>query len=78
MLAGSTLYDIPSLKNYFQDLDFILATVADGPTKSFAFRRLKYLDSSFGMYVLLNESKEIQEQKVGNRKNHFILSTHFL
>ena len=33
-------------------MDFILNVISDGPTKSFAFRRLRYLESKFHMYVL--------------------------
>ncbi|KAG5341099.1 hypothetical protein C0989_011691 [Termitomyces sp. Mn162] len=56
-------FDIPSIREYFVDLDYILGVIADGPTKSFAFRRLKYLASKFEMYALLNESQEIADMK---------------
>lgn len=46
------------------DLDFVLNVISDGPTKSFAFRRLKYLSSGWEMYNLLNEYKEIADMKV--------------
>lgn len=55
--------DVPSPKNYFQDLDFVLSVISDGPTKSFAFRRLKYLESKWNMYILLNEYEELAEAK---------------
>ncbi|CAG8530263.1 11560_t:CDS:10 [Diversispora eburnea] len=35
---------IPSNKEYFMDLDFILGVISDGPTKSYAYRRLLYLE----------------------------------
>lgn len=38
---------------------------SDGPAKSFAFRRLRYLDSSWQMYILLNEFQEMADSKVG-------------
>lgn len=47
------------------DLDFVLGVIADGPTKSFAFKRLQYLSSKFTMYMLLNEPAEVIEMKVG-------------
>jgi AMP deaminase len=31
--------------------------------KSFAYKRLKYLESLFNMYVLLNDAAEKKEQK---------------
>lgn len=38
---------------------------SDGPAKSFAFRRLKYLASKWNLYCLLNEYQEIADVKVG-------------
>jgi hypothetical protein len=58
------LYDVPSLLEYFVDLDFVLRTVMKGPAKSFASRRLKYLSSKFTMYGLLNEFQELADMKV--------------
>ncbi|KAK0487740.1 hypothetical protein IW261DRAFT_1558788 [Armillaria novae-zelandiae] len=56
-------FDIPSIREYFVDLDYILGVISDGPTKSFAFRRLKYLASKFTMYSLLNEFQELADMK---------------
>ncbi|KAG6915896.1 hypothetical protein DXG01_009363 [Tephrocybe rancida] len=56
--------DVPSIREYFVDLDYVLGVIADGPTKSFAFRRLKYLASKFEMYSLLNEFQELADMKV--------------
>ncbi|KAI8824313.1 uncharacterized protein EV422DRAFT_316060 [Fimicolochytrium jonesii] len=53
----------PTIKDYFMDMDFVVETISDGPTKSFAFRRLRYLESKFHMYVLLNEYQEIADTK---------------
>ncbi|KAJ7160135.1 hypothetical protein C8R46DRAFT_1177863 [Mycena filopes] len=57
------VYDIPSIREYFVDLDYVLGVISDGPTKSFAFRRLKYLASKFTMYSLLNEFQELSDMK---------------
>jgi AMP deaminase len=46
------------------NLDYIIGVISDGPTKSFAHRRLKYLASKFEMYILLNEHNETAEMKV--------------
>jgi AMP deaminase len=46
------------------DLDYLIGVISDGPTKSFAHRRLKYLSSKFEMYMLLNEHNETVEMKV--------------
>jgi len=58
-------FDVPNIREYFVDLDFVLSTIADGPTKSFAFRRLKFLASKYEMYTLLNENQEVADMKVG-------------
>lgn len=62
--AEKHLFDIPTLRDYFIDLEKILAVISDGPTKSFAFRRLKYLASKWSMYSLLHEQEEIAAMKV--------------
>jgi AMP deaminase len=58
------LFDVPTIKDFFVDLDTVLSIVTDGPTKSFAFRRLKYLSSKWQMYSLLNEYQELADMKV--------------
>jgi AMP deaminase len=58
------LFDVPSIREYFVDLDYVLGVISDGPAKSFAFRRLKYLSSKFTMYTLLNEYQEMADMKV--------------
>ena len=62
--ANKPAYAIPTIKEYFQDLDYVLSIISDGPTKSFAFRRLKYLSSKFTMFTLMNEFQELAEKKV--------------
>jgi AMP deaminase len=54
---------IPTLRDYFKDLDTVLKISSDGPSKSFAFRRLQYLDGKFNLYVLLNEYQETADSK---------------
>ena len=58
------IYEVPTLKEYFQDLDEILSVITDGPAKSFAWRRLRYLESKWNLYVLLNEYRELADMKV--------------
>ncbi|KAG0227967.1 AMP deaminase [Mortierella sp. GBA43] len=57
------IVQVPTPKEYFVDLDFVLSVISDGPTKSFAFKRLKYLESKWNMYILLNEYEELAEAK---------------
>ena len=54
---------IPDIKEYYQDLDSLLTISSDGPSKSFAYRRLQYLEGKFNLYVLLNEYQEIADTK---------------
>ncbi|CAL8095240.1 unnamed protein product [Calicophoron daubneyi] len=54
---------VPSLQSFLTDYDIIRAFVADGPLKSFCYRRLTYLESKFSLHSLLNEARESLEQK---------------
>jgi AMP deaminase len=54
---------VPSLKKFYNDQEFILSVAGDGTTKSFAYRRLRYLESKFNMYYLLNEYQERADMK---------------
>lgn len=55
------LYNVPSCEEVYTDLDFIIKSINDGPAKSFAYRRLKYLDSKWQSYILLNEFQELAD-----------------
>ncbi|KAI9030721.1 hypothetical protein CLU79DRAFT_802357 [Phycomyces nitens] len=55
--------NIPHRKEFYEDMDFVLNTISDGPAKSFAFRRLRYLDGKWQMYILLNEFQELADSK---------------
>ncbi|OCK80708.1 AMP deaminase 3 [Lepidopterella palustris CBS 459.81] len=57
------IVNIPSIREYYMDLDAILNVSSDGPSKSFAFRRLQYLEGKFNLYYLLNEYQEIADSK---------------
>lgn len=54
---------VPSLREFYMDLEEILHVSSDGPSKSFAFRRLKYLESMFQLYVNINEYQETLDSK---------------
>ncbi|OAL07093.1 AMP deaminase [Phaeosphaeriaceae sp. SRC1lsM3a] len=54
---------IPNLREFYIDLDSILEISSDGPSKSFAFRRLQYLEGKFNLYYLLNEYQETADSK---------------
>lgn len=54
---------VPTIRDFYVDLDKILDISSDGPSKSFAFRRLQYLEGKFNLYVLLNEYQEMADTK---------------
>ena len=54
---------VPTIREYYMDLDAILTISSDGPSKSFAFRRLQYLEGKFNLYALLNEYQEVADTK---------------
>ncbi|KAK5127012.1 hypothetical protein LTR85_008371 [Meristemomyces frigidus] len=60
---GEPIVSIPSIREYYIDLDTILTISSEGPSKSFAFRRLQYLEGKFNLYVLLNEYQEVADTK---------------
>ncbi|KAI8446006.1 hypothetical protein BY996DRAFT_4596589 [Phakopsora pachyrhizi] len=57
------VYRIPTIREYFLDLEFLIEAISNGPAKSFAWRRLKFLESKWNMYVLLNEFQELADMK---------------
>lgn len=57
------IVQIPSLRDFYMDLDAIVDVSTDGPAKSFAFKRLSYLEGKFHLYTLLNEYQEIADSK---------------
>ena len=54
---------IPTIRDFYMDLDAILSISSDGPSKSFAFRRLQYLEGKYNLYFLLNEYQEMADSK---------------
>ncbi|KAI0322399.1 AMP deaminase [Amylostereum chailletii] len=65
------IVDVPTIREYFMDLDFSLSVISDGPTKSFAFRRLQYLESKFTMHALLNEFQEMAAMKQVSHRDFY-------
>ncbi|KAL7942705.1 hypothetical protein V8C42DRAFT_347713 [Trichoderma barbatum] len=56
-------FEIPTIREFYMDLESILTASSDGPSKSFAFRRLQYLEGKFNLYTLLNEYQETADSK---------------
>uniref|UniRef100_A0A8W7PKY7 AMP deaminase n=1 Tax=Anopheles coluzzii TaxID=1518534 RepID=A0A8W7PKY7_ANOCL len=56
-------YQYTRLPDFVQDMQMMCSMIADGPLKSFCYRRLSYLYSKFQLHVLLNELRELASQK---------------
>lgn len=61
--VDTPIINIPTIREFYMDLEEILNVSSDGPSKSFAFRRLQYLEGKFNLYVLLNEYQEMADSK---------------
>ncbi|KAF6721518.1 AMP deaminase 3 [Oryzias melastigma] len=53
----------PDLETFAIDLSYVLAMIADGPTKTYCHRRLNFLESKFYLHEMLNEMAELKELK---------------
>ena len=56
-------YEVPDLSTFVTEMQHMCAMIADGPLKSFCYRRLSYLQSKYQLHVLLNELRELAAQK---------------
>jgi len=63
MELDTPIVHVPTIREFYMDLETLLNISSDGPTKSFAFRRLQYLEGKFNLYVLLNEYQEVADTK---------------
>ncbi|CCH61340.1 hypothetical protein TBLA_0E02840 [Henningerozyma blattae CBS 6284] len=67
----SLIANIPTLRDYYSDLDKMIAISSDGPAKSFAFRRLQYLEARWNLYYLLNEYRETNVSKKNPHRDFY-------
>ncbi|KAF5280417.1 hypothetical protein FQR65_LT03226 [Abscondita terminalis] len=56
-------FTYPNLTRFISDMNNMCNMIADGPLKSFCYRRLSYLSSKYQLHVLLNELRELASQK---------------
>src|SRR5271163_3346477 len=64
IVAAEPIAEVPTLREYYRDLDSIISAASDGESKSFAYKRLQYLDGKWNLYILLNERQELLDTKV--------------
>ncbi|GAA5804572.1 hypothetical protein HPULCUR_010073 [Helicostylum pulchrum] len=64
-------YQVESCTEFYKDLDYILTAISDGPAKSFAFRRLRYLDSKWQILGLTAYDLSIDTLDMHAHKDSF-------
>lgn len=69
--TGKAIVRPPPLRDYYMDCDYVSVVVTDGPTKTLAFRRLRYLQAQFQIYLMLNEQKEWEEQRQASHRDFY-------
>ncbi|CAR24816.1 AMP deaminase [Lachancea thermotolerans CBS 6340] len=67
----NVLAEVPTLRQYYKDLDTMVTISSDGPAKSFAFRRLQYLEARWNLYSLLNEYEENSVSKKNPHRDFY-------
>lgn len=65
--------DLPALDydTFIDDMNFLIALIAQGPTKTYTHRRLKFLMSKFNVHEMLNEMEEMKELKVNPHRDFY-------
>ncbi|XP_035237912.1 AMP deaminase 1 isoform X2 [Anguilla anguilla] len=53
----------PDYNTFIDDMNFLIALIAQGPAKTYTHRRLKFLMSKFNVHEMLNEMEELKELK---------------
>ncbi|WKY11007.1 hypothetical protein Q1695_002950 [Nippostrongylus brasiliensis] len=56
---------------FLADTERLTQMIVDGPLKSFCYRRLSYLQNKFQLHVLLNELRELHEQKAVSHRDFY-------
>jgi len=64
-------YECPDLETFVTDMQELCAFIADGPLKSFCFQRLSFLQSKYQLHNLLNEIRELAEQKAVSHRDFY-------
>ena len=60
---ASPIVTVPTLREFYIDMDQVQSVSSDGPTKSFAFRQLDILEGRFHLYFLVNSYQETADCK---------------
>ncbi|XP_071395187.1 AMP deaminase 1 isoform X1 [Centroberyx affinis] len=61
----------PDYDTFIDDMNFLIALIAQGPTKTYTHRRLKFLMSKFNVHEMLNEMEELKELKLNPHRDFY-------
>jgi len=61
----------PDYNTFIDDMNFLIALIAQGPTKTYTHRRLKFLMSKFNVHEMLNEMEEMKELKQNPHRDFY-------
>lgn len=61
--SDTPVINIPSMREFYMDMEEVLNLSADGPSRTFAFRRLQYLEGKFNLYQLEQGYREVTDSK---------------
>jgi len=64
-------YEFVDLETFVTDMQLLCAMISDGPLKSFCFQRLSFLQSKYKLHNLLNEIRELAEQKAVSHRDFY-------
>ena len=62
---------VPTLREFYMDLDEVQDVASDGPTKSFAFRELEILEGRFTLHTLENGYQETADSKKAPHRDFY-------
>ena len=62
---------VPTLRDFYMDLDEVQDVASDGPTKSFAFRELEILEGRFTLHTLENGYQETADSKKAPHRDFY-------
>lgn len=65
------LVKLPTLRDYYIDLEKLCTISGDGPNKSFAFKRLEYLEAKWNLYLLVHDYQETSALKQNPHRDFY-------
>lgn len=69
--SETPMLHVPTLRDFYMDLDEVQEVASDGPTKSFAFRELEILEGRFTLHTLENGYQETADSKKAPHRDFY-------